>query len=92
MTAVQLTAALHRELSYIVTDYTMMERLLKLLRKMRKERKAEIALQAEKAAISGDTPEQVTESLKEGFKGLKLLKEGKIQARPIEDLFNELQD
>ena len=40
----------------------------------------------------GDTPEQIKESLTEGFKGLKLLKEGKIQARPIEELFNELQD
>ncbi len=37
----QLNAALHRELSYIVTDSTMMERALKSLRKIRKEWKAE---------------------------------------------------
>ena len=41
MTAMQLNAALHRELSYIVTDSTMMERALKSLRKIRKEWKAE---------------------------------------------------
>ena len=40
----------------------------------------------------GDTPEQIKESLTEGFKGLKLLKEGKVQARPIEELLNELLD
>ena len=32
MTAVQRNAALHRELSFIVTDSTMMERALKSLR------------------------------------------------------------
>ena len=41
MTAMQLNAALHRELSYIVTDSTMMERALKSLRKIRREWKAE---------------------------------------------------
>ena len=41
MTAIQLNAALHRELSFIVTDSTMMERALKSLRKIRKEWKAE---------------------------------------------------
>lgn len=41
MTAIQLNAAIHRELSYIVTDSTMMERALKSLRKIKKEWKAE---------------------------------------------------
>ena len=41
MTAMQLYAALLRELSFIVTDSTMMERALKSLRKIRKEWQAE---------------------------------------------------
>ena len=45
MTAIQLNAALHRELSHILTDDTMMERALKSLRKIRRERKAELMQQ-----------------------------------------------
>ena len=41
MTALQLNAALHREMSYIVTDSTMMERALKSLRQIRREHKAQ---------------------------------------------------
>jgi hypothetical protein len=85
MTAIQLNVALHREMSYIVTDSTMMERALKSLRKIRREWKAEQIAQC-------DSPEQVKESLSEGFKGLKLLKEGKLQAKPIKELLDELRD
>ena len=38
---------------------------------------------------SGDTSEQIKESITEGFKGLKLLKEGKLQAKPIKVLLEE---
>ncbi len=55
MTAMQLNAALHRELSYIVTDSTMMERALKSLRKIRREWKAE-------QASKGTSPEQQKKS------------------------------
>ena len=87
MTAVQLTAALHREMSYIVTDSTMMERALKALRQIRKQWKVEY-----KEHHEGDSPEQIITSLKDGFEGLKLMKEGKLHSRPIEELFDELPD
>ena len=85
MTAMQLNAALHRELSYIVTDDTMMERALKSLRKIRRDRKAE-QMQQENSV------KQAEQSLRDAFKEFKLVQEGKAEARPIEDLFNELQD
>lgn len=81
----QLNAALHRELSYIVTDDTMMERALKSLRKIRRDRKAE-QMQQENSV------KQAEQSLRDAFKEFKLVQEGKAEARPIEDLFNELQD
>lgn len=83
MTTVQLNAALHRELSHIVTDETMMKRALQSLRKIRRERRAEQLQQ-------GDSAEQVKKSLKRAFKEFKLVQEGKIEAKPIEELFNEL--
>ncbi len=83
MTTVQLNAALHRELSRIVTDETMMKRALQSLRKIRRERLAEQLQQ-------GDSSEQVKKSLKQAFKELKLVQEGKIEAKSIEALFNEL--
>ena len=57
MTTVQLNAALHRELSHIVTDETMMKRALQSFRKIRRERRAEQLQQ-------GDSAEQVKKSLK----------------------------
>lgn len=83
MTTLQLNAALHRELSYIVTDETMMERALKSLRKIRKERKAEKILQ-------GDSTEMVSNSLKEAFKELKLYKDGKLELQTADDFLKEL--
>jgi len=87
MTTVQLTSALQREMSYIVTDETMMERALKSLRKIRRERKAEKEIQNESGV---DTPEMVEENLRQAFRELKLVQEGKLETRSLEEVLNEL--
>jgi len=87
MTTVQLTSALQREMSYIVTDETMMERALKSLRKIRRERKAEKEIQNESEF---DTPEMVEENLRQAFRELKLVQEGKLETRSLEEVLNEL--
>ncbi len=87
MTTVQLTSALQREMSYIVTDETMMERALKSLRKIRRERKAEKEIQNESEV---DTPEMVEENLRQAFRELKLVQEGKLETRSLEEVLNEL--
>ena len=87
MTTVQLTSALQREMSYIVTDETMMERALKSLRKIRRERKAEQEIQNESEF---DTPEMVEENLRQAVHELKLVQEGKLETRPLEEVLNEL--
>ena len=87
MTTVQLTSALQREMSYIVTDETMMERALKSLRKIRRERKAEKEIQNESEF---DTPEMVEENLRQAFRELKLVQEGKLETRYLEEVLNEL--
>jgi len=89
MTTVQLTSALQREMSYIVTDETMMERALKSLRKIRRERKAEKEMAMEPQE---DSEEQVMQSLREAFRELKLIKEGKEVGRPVEELLKQLPD
>ena len=87
MTTVQLTSALQREMSYIVTDETMMERALKSLRKIRRERKAEKEIQNESGV---DSPEMVEENLRQAFRELKLVQEGKLETRSLEEVLNEL--
>ena len=87
MTTVQLTSALQREMSYIVTDETMMERALKSLRKIRRERKAEKEIQNESEF---DTPETVEGNLRQSFRELKLVQEGKLETRSLEEVLNEL--
>ena len=87
MTTVQLASALQREMSYIVTDETMMERALKSLRKIRRDRKAEKEIQNESEF---DTPEMVEENLRQAFRELKLVQEGKLETRSLEEVLDEL--
>ena len=87
MTTAQLTSALQREMSYIVMDETMMERALKSLRKIRRERKVEKEIRNESEF---DTPEMVEENLRQAFRELKLVQEGKLETRPLEEVLNEL--
>ena len=87
MTTVQLASALQREMSYIVTDEMMMEQALKSLRKIRRERKIELEQQAESQE---DSAEQVVNSLREAFHELRLVQEGKLETRPLEEVLNEL--
>lgn len=39
---------------------------------------------------TGDSKEEIVANLTQAFKDLKLLKEGKLQTRPVEELLNEL--
>lgn len=87
MTTVQLASALQREMSYIVMDETMMERALKSLRKIRRERKAEKEIQNESEF---DTSEMVEENLRQAFRELKLVQEEKLETRSLEEVLNEL--
>lgn len=43
MTTIEMNVALQRELAHIVADETLMERAVKALRRLRRERKAELA-------------------------------------------------
>ena len=83
MTTVQLTSALQREMSYIVTDETMMERALKSLRKIRRERKAEQETLREDAI-------DIEDHLRQAFQELRLVQEGKLETRPLEEVLDEL--
>ena len=83
MTTLQLDAAIHRELSYIVGDETMMEQALRALRRIRRDRKKEQQRRA-------DSDEEIEARLRRAFSELKDLKAGTLQARPLEELLHEL--
>ena len=38
----------------------------------------------------GDSKEEIIDNLKQGFKEMKLYKEGKMEGTPLKDLLNEL--
>jgi hypothetical protein len=42
------------------------------------------------AIADGDSNEEVIANLRQAFKELKLFREGKLQARPLEEFLNEL--
>jgi hypothetical protein len=45
MNIIQINSALHRELSYIVTDEVLMEQALKALRQIRRNRRTTLAME-----------------------------------------------
>lgn len=81
MTTVQINAAILRELSYIQGDEELMERALKSLRKIRRERKRELA--QDETAYLMSSPE-MAEIIR---KGQEDIKDGKGTSISIEDLW-----
>lgn len=45
---------------------------------------------AAKEEISAAEKEEILNDIREGLQELKLMKEGKLQSRPVEELLNEL--
>mgnify|MGYP003420397407 FL=1 len=82
MTIPQLNVAVHRELSYMANDETMMERVLKSLRKIRRERKTELATHAAENEIKAN--------LQEAFSEFKRVQDGKAETRDFFEVINEL--
>lgn len=85
MTTMQLNVALQREMSYVVSDETLMQRVLTSIRKLRRERKAEIS-----SAKTFDTDAEITENLRTAFQEYKHVLKGYAQTRNLEDVLNEL--
>ena len=82
MTSMELNAELFRNLSYIADDEDSMKKVVKYIKKLvSKKEEKEDCMSKEEILAEFDT----------ACKNLKLYKEGKLKARPMEELLAELE-
>ncbi len=96
MYAVNLNSELFRELSYIADDEDSLKKVVAYVKKVvahRREREQDAALSCvaeEEEAYRPLTKAEVRANVKQAFREAKLVREGKLEAIPAEDLFDEL--
>ena len=84
MSTISLQQNVIKEVASLFDNEEAMRKVLSFVKKVKKAAKAqtEELTPSEKEEVMGDLRESLIE--------LKMVKEGKLQSRPVEDLFNEL--
>ena len=84
MTALELNADIYRSLSNIADDESYLKKAASYLKRLSKKKDEE-----EEPVM---TKEEIKQDLREALQELKLYREGKVQFKRWEDLYNELRD
>ena len=72
-----------QDVAYLLDDNEAMKKLQKVLQRLKKEKAA-------KEEMSAAEKEEILNDIRDGLRELKLVREGKLKSRPIEELLNEL--
>lgn len=81
--AIQLQQSILQDVAYLLDDNEAMKKLQKFLQHLKSEK-------AKKEEMSVAEKEEILNDIREGLRELKLVREGKLKSRPIEELLNEL--
>ena len=81
--AIQLQQSVLQDVAYLLDDNEAMKKLQKVLQRIKKEKAA-------KEEMSAAEKEEILNDIRDGLRELKLVREGKLKSRPIEELLNEL--
>ena len=81
--AIQLQQSVLQDVVYLLDDNEAMKKLQKVLQRLKKEKAA-------KEEMSAAEKEEILNDIRDGLRELKLVREGKLKSRPIEELLNEL--
>lgn len=84
MSTISLQQNVIKEVASLFDNEEAMRKVLSFVKKVKKAAKA----QAEE--LTPSEKEEVMGDLRESLMELKMVKEGKLQSRPVEELFNEL--
>lgn len=84
MDTIQLQQSVLQDVASLMDDTEAMKKLQKVLQRLKKEKAAKEATTAaaDKAEVMND--------IREGLRELKLMKQGKLKSRPVEELLNEI--
>ena len=81
--AIQLQQSVLQDVAYLLDDNEAMKKLQNVLQRLKKEKAA-------KEEMSAAEKEEILNDIRDGLRELKLVREGKLKSRPIEELLNEL--
>lgn len=81
--AVLLQQSILQDVAFLLDDNEAMKKLQAFLQRLKEEKKTK-----EHVALSDK--EVVLGEIRDGFKELKLMKEGKLKGRPVKELLDEL--
>lgn len=84
MDTIQLQQSVLQDIASLMGDTEAMKKLQKVLQRLKKEKAAKEANAANKDKA------EVMNDIREGLRELKLMKQGKLKSRPVEELLNEI--
>lgn len=84
MDTIQLQQSVLQDVASLMDDTEAMKKLQKVLQRLKKEKAAK------EATTAADDKAEVMNDIREGLRELKLMKQGKLKSRPVEELLNEI--
>lgn len=84
METIQLQQSVLQDVASLMDDTEAMKKLQKVLQRLKKEKAAK------EATPAADDKAEVMNDIREGLRELKLMKQGKLKSRPVEELLNEI--
>lgn len=87
MTGMQLRAEVFDDLNAILDDEGAMQKLRGYLSRLRKKAATP---PAEKEAMTAEDKAEALNDIRSGLREWKLMKQGRLKSRPVEELLNEL--
>lgn len=79
----QLQQSVLQDIASMLDDTDAMKRIQKVLQRIKKEK-------AVKEEMTTAEKEEILDDIRDGLRELKLVREGKLRSRPVEELLNEL--
>lgn len=84
MDTIQLQQSILQDIASLMGDTEAMKKLQKVLQRLKKEKAAK------EANAANEDKAEVMNDIREGLRELKLMKQGKLKSRPVEELLNEI--
>lgn len=85
MTTIQLQQSVLQDVVSLLDDKEAMKTLQKVLQRLKQEKAA-------KQEMTDKDKAEILNDIKEGLHELKLMKQGKLKSRPVEELLDEISD
>lgn len=83
MTTIQLQQSVLQDVVSLLDDKEAMKKLQKVLQRLKQEKAA-------KQEMTDKDKAEILNDIKEGLHELKLMKQGKLKSRPVEELLDEI--